>query len=86
MKRKRNSLVPIAEALADLDGPVQALRETLGFQTGIDGCERGPLLRDNIRLPRKRFYIQPVPVTHIAVSHLHNKISDDNRLIDYVVF
>ena len=28
MKRKRNSLVPIAEALADLDGPVQALRET----------------------------------------------------------
>ena len=28
MQRQRNSLVPVAEALADLGGPVQALRET----------------------------------------------------------
>ena len=28
MERQRNSLVPVAEALADLGGPVQALRET----------------------------------------------------------
>ena len=27
MKRKRNGLVPIASALADLPGPVQAIRE-----------------------------------------------------------
>ena len=27
MQRKRNGLVPIAEALADLPGPVQAIRE-----------------------------------------------------------
>ena len=27
MQRQRNSLVPVAEALADLGGPVQALRE-----------------------------------------------------------
>ena len=28
MQRKRGELVPVAEALADLGGPVQALRET----------------------------------------------------------
>ena len=28
MKRKRNGLVPIASALADLPGPVQAIRDT----------------------------------------------------------
>ena len=28
MNRKRDSLVPIEEALADLDGPVAAIRET----------------------------------------------------------
>ncbi len=28
MQRKRGELVPVAEALADLSGPVQALHET----------------------------------------------------------
>ena len=28
MQRKRSELVPIGEALADLDGPVQAIRKT----------------------------------------------------------
>ena len=28
MQRQRDELVPVAEALADLSGPVQALRET----------------------------------------------------------
>ncbi len=27
MERKRDGLVPIAEALADLDGPVKAIRD-----------------------------------------------------------
>ena len=28
MQRKRDSLIPISEVMADLDGPVKALRET----------------------------------------------------------
>ena len=33
MNRKRDSLVPIAEALADLPGTVQAIREARGSAT-----------------------------------------------------
>ena len=51
MQRQRGELVPIGEALADLPGPVQALRDTLASRhnahftrcrSGESACRRPP--------------------------------------------
>ena len=37
MQRQRGELVPIGEALADLDGPVQAIREAPPLRMSVRG-------------------------------------------------
>ena len=41
MQRQRGTLVPVGEALADLSGPIQALRLPLPARRGFYGCRSG---------------------------------------------
>ena len=56
MKREDDGLVPIGDALSDLDGPVQAIREAspqaLHHFTRFEPACRGQRLRSDCSCPR----------------------------------